>query len=75
MAANAALFAAVKLAGREGNGGGADAELAVWATGAVTIVVGPEVIVGAGVGVTAGGADKGAAEVAAISPQEVSNVS
>lgn len=38
-----------------------------------TIVVRAEVIVGAGVGVTAEVADKGAAEVAANSSQVVSN--
>lgn len=58
------LFAAVNPAGREGNGGGADAELVVPA-GATVMVAGAELIVGAGVGVT-DAADKGAAEVAGI---------
>jgi len=73
VAPNAVLFAAAKPAGREGNGGGADGEFitAVWAVGAATIVVRAEVIVGAGVGVTAEGADKGVAAVAAIHPRKL----
>lgn len=61
------LLAAVNLAGRDGKGGGADAELVVVA-GAVEVTVmvaGAELIVGAGVSVT-GASNKGAAEVAAL---------
>lgn len=66
-AANAGLFATLRPAGREGNGGGFDAGFVVaGAEGAAVMVVGAEVIVGAGVGVAAGGANKGAAEVAAL---------
>ena len=70
VAANAVLLTGARLAGRDGNGGGADPEFVAKAGAAgatvIALALRPEVIVGAGVGeAIAAGVDKGAAEAAA----------